>query len=242
MTVRFFYEHDCQTKTQRYIICPRCKDICVVEIKNPTRQVNTDWTNPINADSISLKRSKISGRLQYVGKKIGMAWLLWKIAFLNPQILPLEALMGKYSSKANVLRLVSYGILKKDKGTDVFRMKKGDHMKLKSLLKLNKREIRYDPLFKDIQYGLYTAAIGEIKRFHLSHSPYPEMEEMMMTTVLVCTFTYLSLPVVKVIYYIHLCLFDIGVAAGSNIGVAIMVIIGTPIWLYNQKLCTNLNR
>jgi len=237
MTVRFFYEHDCQTKTQRYIICPRCKDICVVEIVKPTRRVNTDWTNPINADSISLKRSKISGRLQYVGKKIGLSWLLWKIAFLNPQILPLEALMGKYSSKANVLRLASYGILKKDKGTDMFRMKKGDHMKLKSLLKLNQREIRYDPLFKDIQYGLYAAAISEIKRFHLfsavrilsrfihyfaneesPQSPYSEMEEMMMTTVLVCTFAFLCLPVVKVIYYIHLCLFDIGVAAGSNIG------------------------
>ena len=32
-------------------------------------------------------------------------------------------------------------------------------------------------------------------------------------TVLVCTFTFLCLPVVKVIGYILLCLFDIGVAA-----------------------------
>lgn len=124
MATRFFFEHDCQTKTQRYIICPRCKDILVVNIVNPTRQVNIDWTNPKNADSISLKQSTFSGRLQYVGRKIGMGWLLWKIAFLNPQILPLEALMGKYSSKTNVLRLVSYGILKKDEGTKIFRMKK----------------------------------------------------------------------------------------------------------------------
>lgn len=128
-------------------------------------------------------------------------------------------------------------------------------MKLKSLLKVNQRKIKYDPLFKDIQYGLYTAGVSEMKQFHLintvrilsryihyfAHEGSPQSPYLPLTAVLVCTFTYLCLPVAKLIGYILLCLFDIGVAAVSNIGV-VLVLIWWPIWLYNQKRCTNLNR
>ena len=69
----FYGENDCQTLTTRFIHCPRCKDICVVDIKDPVTRLNVDWTKPTNANSITLRRPKFKEKCQFVGKKIGIA-------------------------------------------------------------------------------------------------------------------------------------------------------------------------
>ena len=147
--VRIFYENDCQTLSTRYIHCPRCKDICFVHILNPTRGVNSNWTRPTNADFISLLRPRFNGRCLFVGKKVGIASILWKMAFFHHRLIPLEGLLGGSTKKEDVLRLVKWGILKMAKNNpDMFMMKKGDHNELKYMILGH--QLRWCPFFDDI--------------------------------------------------------------------------------------------
>ena len=129
-TVRMFYgENDCQTLTKRFICCPRCKDICVVDILSPTRGINLEWLNPTNAKSMSLQRPKFKERCHFIGKKIGIAVILLRIPFFHHKMIPLEGLPGRGSKKEDVLRLVKCGIITKTKNNaDLFRMELGDQM------------------------------------------------------------------------------------------------------------------
>ena len=147
--VRIFYENDCQTLSTRYIHCPRCKDICFVHILNPTRGVNSNWTRPTNADFISLLRPRFNGRCLFVGKKVGIASILWKMAFFHHRLIPLEGLLGGSTKKEDVLRLVKWGILKMAKNNaDMFMMEKGDHNELKYMILGH--QLRWCPFFDDI--------------------------------------------------------------------------------------------
>jgi len=167
-TVRMFYgENDCQTLTKRFIHCPRCKDICVVDILSPTRAINLDWLNPTNAKSMSLQRPKFHERCQFIGKKIGIAVILLRIPFFHHKTIPLGGLLGRGSKKEDVLRLVKCGIITRTKNNaDMFRMELGDQNELKKLLRLNEKKIMWCPMMEELLEGLYEAAIKQFKRHH----------------------------------------------------------------------------
>jgi len=166
-TVRMFYgENDCQTLTKRFICCPRCKDICVVDILNPTRGVNLDWLNPTNAKSMSLQRPKFHERCKFIGKKIGIAVILLRIPFFHHKMIPLEGLLGRGSKKEDVLRLVKCGIIRRTSNADMFRMELGDQNELKKLLRLNEKKIMWCPMMEELLESLYEAAIKQFERHH----------------------------------------------------------------------------
>jgi len=168
--VRLFYSNYLQADTRRTIQCPRCKDILVVDVKNPVRRMNLDWTYPTNADSISLLRPTFKAKCWHVGRKIGIAVILWRAAFLNHSLMPLEALLGKTSKEADVFRIVKWGILRKTADAGIFQMKKKDHYKLKNILGFSphgrRHKMRYDPLATDILMGIADACTTQLIRFH----------------------------------------------------------------------------
>ena len=171
--VKLFYgENDCQTLTNRFIHCPRCKDICVVVILNPRREGNSDWTRPTNAKSISLRVPKFNERCQFVGKKVGIAVILLKIAFLHHRLIPLEGLLGGSTKKEHVLHLVQWGILKRVKSNaDIYTMEAGDHNTLKRIFELYESQlIMLRPMIEDLMDGLHEAAIKQLKQYHLRNA------------------------------------------------------------------------
>lgn len=167
-TVRMFYgENDCQTLTKRFIHCPRCKDICVVDILNPTRAINLNWLNPTNAKSMSLQRPNFKERCQFIGKKIGIAVILLRIPFFHHKMIPLEGLLGRGSKEEDVLRLVKCGIIKRTmSNADMFRMELGDQNELKKLLRLNERKVMWCPMMEELLESLHEAAIKQFERRH----------------------------------------------------------------------------
>jgi len=151
-----FYRNDCQTETCRFIECPRCRDILIVNIEKqlshnmddesdddessgcdcsdcrPNR-VADDWTHPKTAQSITVQRPSFKDRCQYAGKKVGVAQILWRAACLHYSFMPREAL-GRNSENTEILRLVSWGILNRVPGKknaeELFRMDRGDQVEL----------------------------------------------------------------------------------------------------------------
>lgn len=229
--VKLFYgENDCQTLTNRFIHCPRCKDICVVVILNPRREGNSDWTRPTNAKSISLRVPRFNERCQFVGKKVGIAVILLKIAFLHHRLIPLEGLLGGSTKKEHVLRLVQWGILKRVKSNaDIYTMKAGDHNILKRIFELDEIQL-IRPMIEDLMDGLHEAAIKQLKQYHLRNaiqmtarslyyytwstegllqtfgnqqylSPCTEKDEWWAIVLIVCIFSWAMALVVLVVHF-----------------------------------------
>mmetsp|Transcript_19547 Transcript_19547/g.42453 ORF Transcript_19547/g.42453 Transcript_19547/m.42453 type:complete len:551 (-) Transcript_19547:54-1706(-) len=158
--VKQFYLNDCQTEKRRIIECPRCRDILIVNVKKPSPRVDngsdddasgcycsesqpkrstTDWTNPKTAQSITVRRPSFKERCRYAGKKVGVARILWRAAFLHHGLMPREAL-GRNTEKTDIQRLVSWGIIQtvsgKRNAEEVFKMDRDNHAELIKLLDL----------------------------------------------------------------------------------------------------------
>jgi len=178
---RLFYQDDCQTDKRCFIDCPRCKSILVVNIKNPEEHRrhqqqqhdgnNGDWTEPKHAESISLRQPTFKGRCRYAGKKVGIARILWTIAFLNPNLLPLETFLA---TDADIRRLLTWRIIHRVPGkndTGIFMMKKEDHSRLLLLLNFDRHRVvgtdgatkrNYDNLCNILFNGLWRAVFKQL--------------------------------------------------------------------------------
>ena len=93
---KFYGRLNIQTNARRCIECPRCRDIMIVNIKNPTSKrhrrrqlrLRTDWTVPTTADSVSLAQPTFSERVRYAGRKRGAAFALYNASLLHHGFLP----------------------------------------------------------------------------------------------------------------------------------------------------------
>lgn len=144
----------------KFIECPRCRDILRVNIEKTqyngddsddddssgcdcsdcqaNNRTTTDWTDPNAkiAKAITVQSPTFTERVQYAGKKVGLANILWRAAFLQNGFMPAGAL----GSDSNIHRLVNWGILNKisrGKSADeggIFQMERNNHMALIKLL------------------------------------------------------------------------------------------------------------
>mmetsp|Transcript_23608 Transcript_23608/g.49429 ORF Transcript_23608/g.49429 Transcript_23608/m.49429 type:complete len:485 (-) Transcript_23608:229-1683(-) len=181
MPERRFYQHDCQAHERRFIDCPRCKDILIVDMKKIARShqacdyENGDWTNPKNADSISLRRPTFKGRCQYAAEVESTARIVFTVAMLNANLLPIEVLK---STEDDISRMLRWRILHRVPGEengDVFMMKKEEHLKLIQFLNMDRwthtdasfRKEVYDNLRIVLLDGMSAAFVNHLKTFRL---------------------------------------------------------------------------
>jgi len=169
--VRKFYRKNLQTNSRRFCECPRCRDILLVKIKGikPVQSdlINCDESSECEcecpgceaermeqdadqkdfktAKSISISAPSFKAKIWYIGRKRGMAKLLWKVSLLHHNLLSYEALGGD-DEQAVILRLAGYGIIEKVSGknnTSVYRIDRADQT---NLIKFFRNE---DPCEKD---------------------------------------------------------------------------------------------
>jgi len=171
-----FYRENRQSETKRFIECPRCRDILIVKIKGlktrvtsasdddssydgecdcsecrAERRANRATVTQKTAYSVSLHRGTFKGKAWFVGRKRGMADILWRAAHLHHTYIPLAALGGE-KCKGDVLRLVGWGLLRKVPGkkeSDVFQLDKKDQAELVKLVSPNPNNETEEELSKE---------------------------------------------------------------------------------------------
>ena len=188
---RKFYDNDIQTETRKVIGCPRCRDILVVNIKKLKKEDDEsfacdcsdckaereeDWTNPTNAKSVSVRVPTLKERCRYAGKKVGIASILWRIAFHHHSFLPRVALSGGAGPGDSALdQLVSWGVIQKTRHDQVFRMNHGDQMELINLLDLHnihttKEYGKEESLILDLFVGMGCATLEFLMSFRIDQA------------------------------------------------------------------------
>jgi len=166
--VRKFYEKNSQTNNRRFCECPRCRDILLVKIKGlrpvyddsddnysendcdcsdceVERRERAERTETMTAKSISLHIPSFRAKCWYIGRKRGVAKLLWKVSLLHHNFISYEALGGD-EDNANILHLTSWGIIEKIPGrrnSSLYRIDKTNQAKLNKIFQLK------DPSEKD---------------------------------------------------------------------------------------------
>ncbi|KAL7544640.1 hypothetical protein ACHAWF_008013 [Thalassiosira exigua] len=152
--VRKFYQKALQTDERRLCECPRCRDVLLVKIRGvkPVRPPGEgtdadedssececsdcdaerkDRRGAKTAKSISVQVPTFKAKCWYVGRKKGVARLLWRVSKLHHEFLPYEALGGE-DEEGIILRLVGWGLIEKKAsgGGGVYRIGRDNHAKL----------------------------------------------------------------------------------------------------------------
>ena len=163
--VEQFYNNDCQTDTTKFLECPRCRDILRVNIEkidsdydddsscdcSVCRPGGRDWINPENVQSITLQSPSLEERVRYVGKKMGIARILWRAAFLHHGFMPMAALRSG-GNESDVRKLASnWGILRRKVAgkNEIFSMERDSHSELIKILGLQNVQFNGEVFGKD---------------------------------------------------------------------------------------------
>ena len=198
-----FYKENRQSETKRFIECPRCRDILIVKLKNlktsysigdedddsdsdecdcsecrAERRANRKPTETKTASSISVHRATFKAKAWYVGRKRDNAIILWKAAHLHHSLIPITALGGdKY--RANVMKLVGWGILHKVPGkrnVGIYEMDRRDQIELVKLVSPNPttetdEEVNKEfDLFLELTHDMGYAGWDAIKKFQIDRA------------------------------------------------------------------------
>ncbi|KAL7555239.1 hypothetical protein ACHAWF_019040 [Thalassiosira exigua] len=145
-----FYVDNCQTDARRFLECPRCRDILVVDVERKQcdgdedvsdsglrpdcsgcEPKDEDWSDPKAAHSIGVRSPSFKERCRYVGKKIDIAPLLWRATFLRHDFMP-GSILGQHAEK-----LVHWGVLRRERrqrSVETFVMDKSHHDELVELM------------------------------------------------------------------------------------------------------------
>lgn len=162
--VRKFYNKDnVETESRRFIECPRCRNLLMVKMMGLKLIPNDDDTDDEDAcdcsDCVAERRERRANRPKtksavdititkppfkqkrwYIGRKKGIAKLLWKLLHSNHAFISLEALGGE-EQKANVVKLITWGVLHRVPGKNnenIYRMDKKEQGLLAPLFQLPK--------------------------------------------------------------------------------------------------------
>lgn len=160
--IRKFYQKSLQAENRRFCECPRCRAILLVKIRGikpvhnesdddssececdcsdceaERRERSADGKEAKTAKSISLQIPSFNAKCWHIGRKRGMAKLLWKVSLLHHNFMPYEAIGGD-EEKAIILKLAGYGVIERVPGKrnkSVYRIDKEDQTKLIKFFRL----------------------------------------------------------------------------------------------------------
>lgn len=160
---KFYGRLNIQTNARRCIECPRCRDIMIVNIKNPTSKrhrrrqlrLRTDWTVPTTADSVSLAQASFSERVRYAGRKRGYAFTLFSASLLHHSFLPRQII----GSESTCTKLVQWKILR-SANKDVLAIDRTDQAELCTLLGTDQMNLSDDSDSDDVCFFALLALMG----------------------------------------------------------------------------------
>jgi len=198
--VRKFYSKSVQSDNRRFCECPRCRDVLLVKIKG-LKTVLLDDSEDDDSDcgcdcsdcerereekrasrldsktakSISIHIPSFKAKCWYIGRKKGLAKLMWKISLLHHNLLSFEALGGD-ESRGEILKLAGYGIINKVPGkrnTNVYRIDKDNQTNLIKFFKLPKKPSEKDEksemmLVSNVLFCFVNLYISCINSYYLS--------------------------------------------------------------------------
>lgn len=179
---KFYSKDNLETESRRFIECPRCRNLLLVKIMGLRTVPNDDYDDDDDTDdedacdcsdcmmerrreranqamtktasSIAITKPPFKLKSLYIGRRRGIAKLLWRLLHLHHGFIHLEALGGE-DQKTNVLKLITWGVLERVPGKNndnIYRMDKKDQALLSPLLWLSKNASEKD---KDRQKELY---------------------------------------------------------------------------------------
>lgn len=178
---KFYSKDNLETESRRFIECPRCRNLLLVKMTGLRTIPNDDDTDSEDAcdcsDCVEERRERRASRPKtksaasititkppfklkslFIGRKRGVAKLLWKLLYFNHGFINLDALGGE-ENKTNVLKLVTWGVLQKVPGknnNNIYRMDKKEQALLWPLFRLSKNASEKD---NDKQRALYTCTM-----------------------------------------------------------------------------------
>lgn len=160
---KFYSKDNIETESRRFIECPRCRNLLMVKMMGLKLIPNDDDTDDEDAcdcsDCVAERRERRANRPKtksavnititkppfkqkrwYIGRKKGIAKLLWRLLHSSHGFISLDALGGE-EQKPNVLKLVTWGVLQKVPGKNngnIYRMDKKEQALLAPLFQLPK--------------------------------------------------------------------------------------------------------
>ena len=166
---KFYTKDNLETESRKFVECPRCRNLLMIKLKGLKlipdddddsddngcdcsecvaerleRRENRPTTKSVA--SITITQPSFKLKCWYIGRKRGIAKLLWKLLFLNHGLINLDALGGE-EQEANVLKLITWGVLKRvpgKKNHNIYCMDKKEQSLLAPLFKLPKNASEKD--------------------------------------------------------------------------------------------------
>lgn len=174
---KFYSKDNLETESRRFVECPRCRNLLLVKMMGLKIIPNDDDTDDEDAcdcsDCVAERRERRASRPKtksttsiiitkppfklkswYIGRRRGIAKLLWRLLYFNHGFINLDALGGE-EQKTNVLKLITWGVLQRVPGknnNNIYQMDKKEQSLLVPLFRLPKNASEKD---KDRQKELH---------------------------------------------------------------------------------------
>ncbi len=197
---KFYSKDNIETESRRFIECPRCRNLLMVKMMGLKLIPNDDDTDDEDAcdcsDCVAERRERRANRPKtksavnititkppfkqkrwYIGRKKGIAKLLWRLLHSSHGFISLDALGGE-EQRPNVLKLVTWGVLQKVPGKNngnIYRMDKKEQALLAPLFQLPKSASEKDKekekeLFSNAMLDTLYASYQFLKAFRIDRS------------------------------------------------------------------------
>ena len=158
---KFYNKDNVETESRRFIECPRCRNLLMVKMMGLKLIPNDDDTDEEDAcdcaDCVAERRERRANRPKtksavnititkppfkqkrwYIGRKKGVAKLLYKLLYFDHALISLDAL-GGVDQMTNVAKLVTWGVLQRLPGKNnenIYRMDAKEQALLAPLFQL----------------------------------------------------------------------------------------------------------
>jgi len=188
---KFYSKDNLETESRRFIECPRCRNLLLVKMMGLKIIPNDDDTDDEDAcdcsDCVAERRERRANRPKtksttsititkppfklkswYIGRRRGIAKLLWRLLYFNHGFINLDALGGE-EQKTNVLKLITWGVLQRVPGknnSNIYQMDKKEQALLAPLFRLPKNASEKDQdRQRDLHWSTMTDTVAASYQF-----------------------------------------------------------------------------
>eukprot|EP00984_Skeletonema_dohrnii_P020331 scaffold9869_cov117-Skeletonema_dohrnii-CCMP3373.AAC.1 len=197
---KFYSKDNVETESRRFIECPRCRNLLLVKMMGLKLIPSDDDTDDEDAcdcsDCVAERRERRANRPKtksavdititkppfklkswYIGRRKGIAKLLWRLVYFNHGFINLDALGGE-EQETNVLKLITWGVLQRVPGKNngnIYQMDKKEQALLAPLFRLPKNASEKDTerekeLYAGTMMDTLCASYQFLKAFRIDRS------------------------------------------------------------------------
>lgn len=197
---KFYSKDNLETESRRFIECPRCRNLLLVKMMGLKIIPNDEDTDDEDAcdcsDCVAERRNRRDNRPKmkaassititkpsfklkswYIGRRRGIAKLLWRLLYFDHGFINLDALGGE-EQNTNVLKLITWGVLQRvpwKNNDNIYQMNKKEQALLVPLFRLPKNATEKDKerekeLYASTMVDTVTASYNYLKKFRVDRS------------------------------------------------------------------------